>query len=118
MRILLLCLILASPCYADISKHEIAWQTMHLIDVMQTIDIARSDGGFYEKNPMTRKFIGSHPEVDDVIKWGVGTSIAHYFIMGFIDRKFPNSKYIRIADNLYKFNIIASNHSIGLRVRF
>ncbi len=46
---------------------ERAWQTSNLVDMGQTLHIARSPECYYEKNPVTKNIIGRHPSEGEAI---------------------------------------------------
>ena len=71
--------LLASGC-ATLSPGEVAYQSLHAVDVAQTVEIARNPARFQEVDMGTRALIGSHPSVGGVLAWGAANAIGHYAI--------------------------------------
>lgn len=105
---------------ASMSPYEKAWQTMHLVDVAQTVEGAARDPICHsESNPITSRLIGEYPHRDEVIAWGVGTSIAHYFAGRWVDNSdWPEAvkTLVRSIDLGYKGLVIGRNYDNGIRV--
>lgn len=111
-------LVLAVSGCESLSPYETAWQTAHLVDVMQTLNGPASDACYYERDPITRSLIGGHPDRDAVIAWGIGLSVAHYFAGKWMDKSdWPNGvkTVIRSIDLGYKGITVGRNHDAGLR---
>lgn len=102
---------------AEISDDEAIWQAMHMIDVMQTIEIAHSDYHAEGEN-LTNFLISSHPNDTQVYAWGIGSAVAHYFIFKHIDKHSKYARRIRVIDNFYKLSFIVGNHQAGIRISF
>lgn len=114
--LLLIPLILAG-C-GSMSPTERAWQTLHLIDVAQTIDGPALDPCFKEGS-ITRHLIGDKPEPAAVVAWGIGLSVLH----AAADRWLQNAELpapiewtIRSVDLGYKGFTVANNHARGIRL--
>ena len=73
----LLCLCLCG-C-AEIPREEYAYQGIHLVDTLQTIQIARSDC-FSERDDRYAWAIGEHPSVAGAVAWGVALAAGHGLI--------------------------------------
>jgi len=117
-KIFLLILVLSPLAHAEKYNpmhYEIAWQAMHVIDVMQTLEI--QDHEHLEEVHM-RKVLGRNPDDDNVYAWGIAGAIAHYYLMKWIDENTNYGKALRHIEVGYKFGTISNNHSIGLRVSF
>lgn len=71
---------------ASIGAPEVAYQSIHAIDSLQTIQIARSPSCFYETGTVTQDVIGRHPSVGGVIAWEVAVSAAHYYVTHLLER--------------------------------
>lgn len=56
---------------------EIGFQTLHAVDVAQTIHGAAQDPCFYEGDTVTRRLIGGKPSTAGVLAWGAGYGIGH-----------------------------------------
>lgn len=112
-------LIMLTGCETFNRNSEIAWQTMHIIDIAQTVQTAKNPHCRSEGNALTQKIIGKHPSESNVYKWGIGSAIAHYFIFKWIDKKAKKDNLnvgLRVLDNTSKFVTIARNHGNGVRV--
>ncbi len=57
---------------------ETTWQSLHVLDAVQTYRGPASDPCYYESDPLTRRLIGRHPSQAGVVGWGVGLSTLHY----------------------------------------
>ena len=110
-------LALVSGCAS--SPSEIAWQSMHLVDVAQTINGPARDECFHERDPITRSLIGRQPSTESVLLWGVGVGVAHYALdrwlanSGHADKKWV--QILRALDLGAKGFTIGRNHQIGIR---
>ena len=111
-------LALLSGCTS--SPAEKAWQTMHLVDVAQTINGAARDPCFHERDPFTRRLIGRQPSTESVLLWGVGVGVTHYALDRWLTNSgHANKKWVRIlraVDLGAKGFTIGRNHQIGIRV--
>lgn len=84
--IVALLLIISLPSFAtdewssgDIYR-EVAWQTLNIIDELQTeYDVARNPN-IYEEVGAARNFIGAHPSVDQVRIYFIASALVHYVI--------------------------------------
>lgn len=95
---------------------ETVWQTMHFIDTLQTANgIAGDTVCFKEADPVTRLIVGEFPEKDRVYKWAIGSAVAHYFVMKWLDDT-KVGKFMRGADTGFKLNVIVGNHLNGVRI--
>lgn len=105
--------------YANMSRAEVAWQTAHLIDVAQTIEITK-DPYYSEANVVTAQLIGQCPKLNDVLAWGIATSYLHATLGGMMDRsdRLPrwSKALIRSIDFAYKANAVTGNFQIGIRI--
>jgi len=101
------------------SGSEIAWQTMHLVDVAQTINGPARDACFHERDPLTRGLIGRQPSTEAVIAWGIGAGVAHYALDRWLtNRGHADKKWVQILRALdlgAKGFTIGRNHQIGIR---
>lgn len=87
---LLLCLTL-SGC-ASTPREEIVYQSLHLIDSLQTVQIARSNC-HWEDAPGTKQIIGEHPSTAGAIAWGVGAGLAHWGVSHWLEDHGPRWAY-------------------------
>ena len=62
---------------SSVPPAELAWQSIHTIDVLQTVQIARSDC-YREDNPITAGLIGKDPSVSEVLAWGAAWGGLHF----------------------------------------
>jgi hypothetical protein len=67
---------MAAGC-SSLPTSEYVWQGAHLVDVAQTMQIARNPDCYREDNRFTSQLIGDHPSEGDVAAWGIGTSLFH-----------------------------------------
>lgn len=111
--------LLSAGCESlDLSGEEIAWQTLHAIDVAQTLSAA--DDPCYEEDAFfTRALIGSQPSQGEVLLWGAGMAVGHAWITGLLERHEAPMwvrktwSYATIAGTGIA---IVNNHSEGVRV--
>ena len=102
----------------NLSNEEIAWQTMHAMDVAQTV-AASQDPCYVEDAMVTRQLIGSQPNTGEVLLWGAGMAVGH----AWITRALENSEAPKWVQKTWSYATItgtgiaiASNHSEGIRV--
>lgn len=93
---------------------DAAWLAMHVVDVGQTVTIARSIDNpspckLTEGNPITRRLIGREPEVDDVYKWAIGWAVARFLAYEGLERVGVNTRWIKSVDNVLKFQVVYTN---------
>jgi hypothetical protein len=104
---------------------EGAWQTLNVLDSMQTIHIANAPECYSEGNPVTRALVGEHPSKEKVIAVGIVYGLAHYGISKWLERKENEQgqtsgwRTLRItwhiAGLINKGFSTTRNHSLGLR---
>lgn len=97
---------------------EAVFQSLHLVDVMQSIHGAAEDHCYNEGDPTTRIFTGEHPSATRVVAWGVGYSLLHFGVSSWLQDHAPHWTYvawqaITIGDTGYS---VAHNYSIGIRI--
>jgi len=63
-------------CTALRQPEELAWQSMHVYDSLQTMDIV-NDPCYAEGHAITAKLIGRNPSRGDVVGWAVGSAVFH-----------------------------------------
>jgi len=63
----------------DFSAEEIAWQTLHAVDVAQTLS-ASKDPCYVEDAFITRQIIGEQPSSTEVVLWGAGMAVGHAWV--------------------------------------
>lgn len=117
--LLIICVIFFCGCETFSRNNEIAWQTMHLIDAAQTVQISKNPHCRKEGNNLTRAFIGENPSESDVYKWWGISAILHYFIFKWTDKNTTKGDFniaIRSIDTTSKLATIAGNHNNGLRI--
>lgn len=119
MRALLILIALAfTGCASlpELSKTEIAWQSLHAIDAVQTYRASR-DPCFEEGTALTEALIGDNPSAEAVVGWYVGTAFAHYAVSSWLEDRAPRLhtlwQFVTIADVGYA---VGNNHSIGIRI--
>lgn len=102
----------------DLSGEEITWQTLHAIDVAQTLSAA-DDPCYVEDAYVTRALIGSQPSQGEVLLWGAGMAVGHAWVTGFLEAR-DAPRWLRKTWSYATITgtgvAIASNHSEGVRV--
>jgi uncharacterized membrane protein len=111
--------LLSAGCQSlNLSNEEIAWQTMHAVDVAQTLS-ASQDPCYVEDAMVTRQLIGSQPSTGEVLLWGAGMAVGHAWITKTLER---NDAPIWVQKTWSYVTItgtgiaIASNYSEGIRM--
>lgn len=87
-RTILLTAILAAGC-SSMSPAERTWQSLHLVDTLQTVQLARHSECYREANPLTRAIIGRHPSGAEVVAWGIAFGIAHNAVSRRLEERGP-----------------------------
>lgn len=62
---------------SEMPRGEIAWQSVHALDVLQTVQIAKNPHCFHEDDPFSKRLIGEHPSQGQVVAWGVAFAAVH-----------------------------------------
>jgi hypothetical protein len=70
---------------------ETAWQTVHAVDVGQTVTIARSPGALSEVDPIGRPLLSAHPSEGRVYAVMGLMGIAHFAVTRWLDSEDPGS---------------------------
>lgn len=95
---------------------ETTYQTLHAIDVAQTVAIARNPEDYAERNQAW--LLGEHPKVGGVLAWGAANAVVHAAVTGWLeDREAPRWvrrtwQAVTIGEKAYN---VGRNWSIGLR---
>lgn len=118
--VILLAVIAALTGCATLSPGEIAYQTVHAVDVAQTVEIARNPARFKEVGMGTDALLGEHPSEAGAIEWGVANSILHFAIDDYLYRSnhpklalfFESASIAIVADTVH------NNYKIGLGYGF
>lgn len=97
------------------THYEIAWQVMHAVDVMQTLEIQDHPE---LKEGVIHKIIGRQPDDDNVYAWGIASAIGHYYLYRWIDDNTKWGKAARRVDLFFTVGVVAHNHEMGIRVSF
>ncbi|MGE0621160.1 MAG: hypothetical protein AB7I04_21920 [Pseudomonadales bacterium] len=102
----------------ELSGEEITWQTLHAIDVAQTLSAA-DDPCYVEDAVVTRALIGSQPSQGEVLLWGAGMAVGHAWVSSFLQNQ-DAPMWLRKTWSYATITgtgiAIASNHSEGVRV--
>jgi hypothetical protein len=97
---------------------EAGWQTLHAIDVLQTINGPAKDDCFVEANSITKSFIGEKPNTGEVLVWGVASGAAHWGVTKLLDR-YNAKPWVKTAWQSVTIVVVADtvvdNHRIGIR---
>lgn len=117
--VLLVGSVLSAGCQSfEFSNEEIAWQSLHAIDIAQTLSAAQ-DPCYVEDAFVTRQLIGSQPSTGEVLLWGAGMAVGHAFVTNLLEQhQAPGwvQKTWSYATITGTGIAIASNHSEGVRV--
>jgi hypothetical protein len=110
---------LAAGCQSlDLSREEITWQTLHAVDVAQTLSAA-DDPCYVEDAYVTRALIGSQPSEAEVLLWGAGMAVGHAWVTGLLERRNAPA-WLRTTWSYATITgtglAIATNHAEGVRV--
>lgn len=101
----------------SVDKRELAWQTLHAVDVSQTLNAA-SDPCYEEVSWMTRRLIGAQPSDAEVMVWGIATSMAHMWISNRLEERHA-PKWVQAAWDLGTIGhtgyAVVNNHRNGVR---
>jgi hypothetical protein len=110
--VLLLCLSACSTWKTQDILREVAWQTVHVIDWGQTLEIARHPEDYHEINPI----MGKHPSVGNVNVYMGLSSIGHLAVSYVLPPKIrPYWQYLTIVTS---GACVINNFNIGLGVKF
>lgn len=114
----LLLLVALQGC-ASVPADEYVWQTLHAVDVAQTVQIAKNPRCYRESDPITSRLIGEHPSTQGAIAWGVGTAVLHAGVSNWLEN-IDAKPWVKGAWKVLSFGsvgiTIANNYSDGLRV--
>lgn len=116
---IIVCLAVLLCGCADMPAAEVAWQSMHVIDVAQTLKGPVRDPCYREVGLVTSRVIGHRPKAAELIAWSAAYGIAHYFVWQWIDQsELPKGWKIalRTIDLGNKGYVIANNYRQGVRV--
>lgn len=100
------------------SRAEIAWQSMHALDTMQTMHIANSGGCYREINPVTSRIIGEHPSDAGVSAVMLGYAMLHKFATDQLHERGAPPWMIGTWHAVtlgFAVKTITQNHELGLR---
>lgn len=64
---------------------ETAWQSLNIIDTLQTVQIAKNPNCYRESDIVTRHLIGEHPSQGKAIGIGIVYGVAHFAITKWLD---------------------------------
>lgn len=88
-----LCAIVLLCGCESMPRGELAYQTLHAVDVLQTINGPATDDCYKEANPITRRIVGEKPSKGQVVAWGVGQGLLHYGISSYLEDNSPGWIY-------------------------
>lgn len=114
----LVCMVGCSSMQQFNEGSEVYWQALHVVDIAQTVQIAKNPHCHSEGNPWTQKLIGNNPRESEVYPWGIVSSVVHFFGMRLLDKWLDDGDYnvpLRLADNITKTSTVINNHQAGLR---
>lgn len=116
-RAALLLPLLLSGCATLQQPAEIAWQSLHAVDMAQTVDGMR-DSCVRESHPITRAIIGDKPSTGAIVAYGIGSAAFHAGVSHFLETRGLSRTYavwqvVSIADTAAA---IGKGWSIGIRL--
>ncbi len=111
--------VLSAGCQSlEFSADEITWQSLHAIDIAQTLSAAQ-DPCYVEDAYVTRKLIGEQPSQGEVLLWGAGMAVGHVWVSNLLERH-DAPKWVRKTWSYATITgtglAIATNHAEGVRV--
>ena len=111
--------VLSAGCQSlELSNEEIAWQTLHAVDIAQTLSAAQ-DPCYVEDAYITRQLIGSQPSTGEVLLWGAGVAVGHAWVTNLLEQQ-DAPRWVQKTWSYATITstgvAIASNHSEGVRV--
>jgi hypothetical protein len=111
--------VMSAGCQSlELSREEIAWQSLHAVDVAQTLSAAQ-DPCYVEDAYITKRLIGEQPSTGEVLLWGAGVAVGHAFVTSLLEKhQAPGwvQKTWSYATITSTGIAIASNHAEGVRV--
>lgn len=110
------CGLLLGGCQS-MDRQEMTWQTLHAMDVAQTLNAA-NDPCYKEDAWLTKRLIGEQPSDGQVLAWGVGTAAVHAWVSGALEnRGAPRwvQKVWELGTLGHTTYAIGSNHEAGVR---
>ena len=91
---------------------ESTWQAIHVLDFMQTRQIARRPTLFSERNPV----LGKYPSEGKVIAYFALGALTHGVISYYLPKPYRESfQYVTI---LFSAGVVATNFGVGLNFQF
>ena len=100
---------------------EAAYDTLTIVDMGQTVTIARNPQITTEVGPLTRNVIGSHPSTKAVYEYMASSALFHGAVTFLLDRADPGSGPWHTASLMWQGStlgfetaIVASNFAIGI----
>jgi len=119
LAVLALCLVALFACGCETLQRpeEAAWQSLHMVDMIQTADGMR-DSCVRESHPMTRQIIGEKPTTTGIAAYGLAAAGVHLLISDqLLERGYTRAyavwQVISIADSAYA---VGQNYGIGIRI--
>jgi hypothetical protein len=111
-----ICLLWLGGCQS-LDRQELTWQTLHAMDVAQTLNAA-SDPCYKEDAWLTKRLIGSQPSDTEVVAWGVGTAVFHAWISTALEERGAPvwvQKVWELGTLGHTSYAIGNNHEAGVR---
>ena len=118
VRVLLVTLPLTGCASLELGPEEFVWQTLHAVDVAQTLSAA-ADPCYVENAPLTKELIGAQPSTTGVLLWGVGTAVGHALISGVLAAQ-DAPPWVQKSWSIFTIGstayAVGGNHVEGVRV--
>ena len=114
-------LLLAAGCasFGDLSPEtraeEIAWQSLHAVDALQTLSIARDPECFQET---TDPLLPRHPSQGAVVLWAAAASVLHFAVTDYL-AKHTSATVVRLWQGVTIGTTsywVVHNYAIGIRI--
>lgn len=101
---------------------EAAWQVMNVVDIGQTVTIAREPQNWHETNPVLCAMATNHPQVGRVYAAMIGDAVLHYAVTRLLDSQDKGTGAWHVANIAWEsvtlgekgYNV-AHNYSVGLK---
>jgi hypothetical protein len=105
----------SSGCAALREPNEVAWQAMHVVDTLQTLQISR-DSRYREAE--SAWLMGERPDETTVLAWSVGTALAHAGVTQLLlEYDYPKlAKVWQFVTLNALCHTVEHNASIGIRI--
>lgn len=117
LAMVVLMLSFCSGCTALRTPEEMAWQTLHAADAVQTWHIV-DDPCYSEGDQLTSQLIGAEPSHESVAAWAIGGAALHAGVSEFLlaknyDTAFKLWQSVTIANTAFA---LGQGYAVGVRI--